>query len=305
MKFKYNQIFWGTFFVLLGVLFLIDQINPLNLSFSHYKHYWPVFLIAIGLFYLNLPKFLKIIISGTSGLLFGLMVFSFFNNTWVKKEERSLYKSNESIIYNSSPSLFLKNDTLQKEYNLNIEFGAGEIKIKGQSNHLLEIFETNPSDLLFLEKYDSSKNNINITTQSDVNIGDKFLDREGKIKLNQDKIWSITADLGAVSADFDFSNYNIKELNVNSGASSIDIRLGEKYDSSEVNIDCGASKVEIYVPKNSGCKINQKTALSKNRFKDFIRLNEEEYETENYSTAKKKIILNLEGGVSKFEIKRY
>jgi hypothetical protein len=72
-----------------------------------------------------------------------------------------------------------------------------------------------------------------------------------------------------------------------------------------VTIETGVSNVEIDVPSESGCRIVVDSGLSSKDFIGFIKQSDGSYQTSNYSTAAKKIIISLQGGLSSFEVKKY
>lgn len=303
MKIKYNHIFWGSFFIFLGILYLLKQITQVNLEFHYIKNFWPIFIISIGLFYLNLPRFIKYIISSINGLLVGLMLFSFLNTSYCKYDVK--INENQTKTVEVAPTFKLPIDSAFTEYFLNIDYGAGELKIFDKSIDLIEVYNSKPQNLFTISKEDSIPNHIDLSSNTEVNINDKILEREGIIKLNPEVVWNLDANLGAVSSFFDLSDYKIRTLNINSGASSIGVKIGERLDSSNINIECGASKIEVLIPYNSGCIITTNSSLSKNRFKDFKEISEDTYQTENYLNSVNKIHIFFEGGVSKFIVKRY
>ena len=72
-----------------------------------------------------------------------------------------------------------------------------------------------------------------------------------------------------------------------------------------VSAETGASKVKISIPKNVACQIKVDSGLSSNDFDGFTKRDENTYQTDNFDDARNKLVINLEGGLSKFEVKRY
>jgi hypothetical protein len=70
-------------------------------------------------------------------------------------------------------------------------------------------------------------------------------------------------------------------------------------------VKTGVADVKINIPEGSGCKIRTKTGLSAKDFTDFIKIDNGNYETANYKNSVKKVFINLDGGLSNFEVNRY
>ncbi|MNQ91846.1 hypothetical protein D3C85_1072450 [compost metagenome] len=111
--------------------------------------------------------------------------------------------------------------------------------------------------------------------------------------------------MGAGEVDFDFSEYKVRTFNFDGGAAALDIKVGDLLPITDVNVKTGVADVKINVPNASGCRIKTKTGLSAKDFNGFTKLKDGVYETPNYSTSTKKIFINLDGGLSNFEVKRY
>ena len=89
------------------------------------------------------------------------------------------------------------------------------------------------------------------------------------------------------------------------GAASITIKLNNLYPETEVIVDAGASDINIFVPKESGCKIVTDGALSSKHFRDFKKIDSDNYQTENFDEATNKVFINIECGVSSISVDRY
>ncbi|MFM8457198.1 MAG: hypothetical protein ACKOAK_10565, partial [Ignavibacteria bacterium] len=117
--------------------------------------------------------------------------------------------------------------------------------------------------------------------------------------------WNIDIDGGAKSMNADLSALRIASLNVEVGASSVSLRLGAIQDSSFYHIEGGAAKFFIEIPEDAGCRITQESGLSKHDFPNFIKKADNVYESPNYATSTKKIILDIQTGVSSVAVQRY
>ncbi len=124
--------------------------------------------------------------------------------------------------------------------------------------------------------------------------------------LNKNLIYSFNIDIGASSAKLDLSDLLMKKIELNAGVASMDIKLGQPaIDTLKVNLDCGASSIKIQVPANIGCELYSDLGLSSKNINGFNKVKENLYRTANFDSTYKKIFLNLEGGISSLDVKRY
>ncbi|PKL81699.1 MAG: hypothetical protein CVV24_13965, partial [Ignavibacteriae bacterium HGW-Ignavibacteriae-3] len=126
-----------------------------------------------------------------------------------------------------------------------------------------------------------------------------------EIALNPNPVWNINLNMGASKAIFDLSEFKVKNVEVNTGAAKGIIKLGDKNDSTNVRIEMGAASVTIEIPVTSGCSINSDMALSTSNFPGFKQTSSGNFETENFESAVKKILINVDGGLASMRIKRY
>lgn len=88
---KSSNFFFGALFIAIGFIWLNEYINLVDIAYSGYYKYWPLFLIFIGLSFIKLPKAFRLIISFISGLLTALILYSaylhFNNMSDYKKDE--------------------------------------------------------------------------------------------------------------------------------------------------------------------------------------------------------------------------
>jgi hypothetical protein len=139
----------------------------------------------------------------------------------------------------------------------------------------------------------------------------RFSFKKGKIKnrvevnLNPEPVWNMNLDLGAAAIDFDFSKFKVEKIDMHMGAASLKAKLGSLSDELKFNLDAGASSIEIWVPETSGCEIRTDVALSSKNFEGFSKIRSDFYRTENFESAKQKIYLEIDSGVSSLKVKRY
>ncbi len=118
-------------------------------------------------------------------------------------------------------------------------------------------------------------------------------------------VFKALEDIGAAKLDFDLSQFKVKKLDLDAGAASLEIKLGDKYPKSYLNIGAGASEIVIRVPSNSGCDLNLSAVLSGKSISGFEKIDHGHYRTDNFETAENKIYINVDAAVSSYTITRY
>ena len=83
------------------------------------------------------------------------------------------------------------------------------------------------------------------------------------------------------------------------------MRFGDKQKVLNADLTFAASQLTLYLPKDAGCLVNSSFALVDDSFPGFIAEDENTMVTKNYSSAEKKIVINLKGALGDFEIKFY
>jgi len=125
------------------------------------------------------------------------------------------------------------------------------------------------------------------------------------LKLNLAPIWDITVNTGAADLNFDLSKYKLRNFKISGSAGSFSVKVGQPLEKTNVKIAVGAADVTISVPKNAACRIEEHSALSSTTFDGFNKKDDGAYETNDYSSAKNKILVQFTGGVSDFKVRKY
>ena len=118
-------------------------------------------------------------------------------------------------------------------------------------------------------------------------------------------MWDILLNIGAARIEMDLSPFKTNNINVDGGASAIQMKLGERQEEINVSVNAGASSIVIVVPKNSGCQVKTSTVLSGKNIRDFSKTESGIYETDNFYESENKIFIKVDVAVSKIEVKRY
>ena len=305
---KPSHIFWGLLFVGLGLLVLINNFTTIFMDWATIWKLWPLTIVLIGLSILVKHQYGKSAIAGLAALVLALAIFASFktathffsNDLNIDFGDGALHEYGTSEFYESY-------DSTLSFATLNFDAGAGTFRITDTTHNLITAITEGHKNNYKLRRLDTDSSSI-----VDFDMGDKAIFRFGKdyknkvdISLNSTPVWEMNFDVGAASMDFDLTKFKTKKIDVDMGAASINIRLGNLYPEIKLVVDAGASDINIFIPKESGCEIVTDGALSSKHFNDFEKIDSDNYETENFNDAANKIHIDIECGVSSISVERY
>ena len=125
------------------------------------------------------------------------------------------------------------------------------------------------------------------------------------VKLNPSVVWDLDFDIGAADFRGDFKKFKVANIDIDGGASSIKIKLGELQKETHISIDAAATSMKIDIPENAGCKINSESFLVDLNIKGFSKNSDGEYISENYNESDQKIYIEIDAAISHLEVRRY
>jgi hypothetical protein len=298
-----RSIFWGTIFISFGIGVLLQQNHIVDFSDLYLNNVWSVLLILIGIAFLNIPTSAKMICSGLSALVISTLILSFTANFWSDMHSLNFgyHRSRIDNIHGKTidrQSVSL--DKLKDSANLVIKGGAIDLDIFDSESATLEL---SGGENAFKIDYDSLYRNYEITSLGLNN--DAESGQTSELKLSDKSRWNLNVDLGAANLNGDFSNLNIGKLYMHSGASDIQLKLGNKSKYTEIVIEAGASSVELDIPRDAYCEVYTNSHISDNNFEGFTEVNSGFYKTNNSNSTNNVIIITISGAISDCNINRY
>lgn len=297
----------GIILIAIGIIALLVTFFDVDIVWSELAKFWPVFIIIFGVSLLPLNKVLKSVSVIVIILISCLIYCNEVNgNENTSDEMTSEVLLEEEIETQEFSAPFKDNIT---EASVEINYGAGVLYLNSPVEELVKA--RNMSDKIsqnFYLEYEGSHAEILFDVEDDnyqVNNVDEVKSNRFDISLNEAPIYDFELNLGACEMNFDFSEYKVSDIEINSGASNIDIKLGELFDSTRIVISTGVSKIRIGIPSNSGCRVECKSVLSLKDFDGFVKKSSNVYETSNYSSAENNIEIEFEGAMSEIKVYRY
>lgn len=305
------NIFWGFVLIWIGLAYMGSSLGWWDLAkASEIWMYWPLVLVYGGLHTLLKGKkyawavFVALLLMTT----YFIYEISYSNNplllhdqSWFRHELRHKYREEEFKLEHLEGS---------EEILYKINLGATEAVISGDTNEALEgkyysnYAELKKSNTLNDKVQQVEVSNENISRPM-VWVGHRIINRV-ELSLSKDKPISIEARVGAASADFDLSKYNLSRFLISGGAADLRLRLGSPVkERTDVVVSTGASSVEIEVPKTVGVSIELGGGATATAFPGFTKTDDKHYQNSAFNNAAKKIYIVFKTGASSVEVREY
>lgn len=335
MKQSSNTLVWGSILLALGLLLLAKSLGWYHIDWGITLRFWPVLLILAGgslllkqswsgvvaaiLIALAIPS---AIINGANktirhwdenGIEFNIDDFDDDDdNHYNENEERSETHSKDEKTHFSEP--FSENIA---DATLKFGAGAGEFTIEGTTSQLIEAdAETEFGNYIMTSKRNESAKTsvVDFEMESKDSTGRKKIrirdfdqmNNQVEMRLSDKPVWTFDLGLGAGKGNFDLSSYKVKKVKLGAGAAEVGLKLGENVENdAQIDIEAGVASIEINIPESVGCEFKIDGALNSKDLDNFEKISSGLYRTPNYNSAKKKIKISYEGGISSLEVNRY
>jgi len=300
---NFKNAFWGILFIGIGSLFLLKNLDIIYFSWWDIWHLWPVLLVFIGISVLPVKAGIKILLSVITIAIAAAILIS--NPTWSHRWPFQIHWESAKDRPIENQRIFEEYDAEIKEAELDFDAAAGEFEISGTTTNLFEFEKSgNLGKYMYSIKDLDDRKEISISLEKGIS-GSLRLKNEVKILLNNEPVWDLNIDVGAADINMDLSDFKIRKVTIDGGASAIDLILGDLFDYTEVDIDAGASSIEIDVPETIACEVKSEAVLSSRNLEGFNKVSSGTYVTDNFSEAKKNIVINIDVAVSSIHVRRY
>lgn len=328
-----NNIFLGAILILLGglALGLVNNWFNFDISMREIARFWPLLIILAGVAVMLDSR--RSLMNSTSVLLVALAIpFGIYNctsNTFKKVENKISSKGFDfDVDINDDDNDFTYDEgtdsssgSSHQTYKVDKVAGVKSAELKiggGAAQFLLE--RADPDQLFsadtrlagvsgFTLREEATgthqKVSFKMKSQKNIRLNDKGLNRKVTLKLNTEPVWDIDMEIGAGDLQYDLTAYKVGKINLETGASNIDLKLGDLMDESTVKIESGVANINIQVPEGVGCEIKMGGALNARNFTGFTKIRSGLYRTEGFDSAAKKIYINTDSGMSNFTVRRY
>lgn len=277
---------------------LLNSLEIASVDLSSLWKLWPALIVVAGLSILSLRGWL-------AWLVYGLAAIGIIALTWMVLT--GMIGDNRTNTVSDSIGIERENDDIKK-LDLSVDGGAGTFTFDSHGgSELVKSEVKGRSALLEHEtKSDNDKQSVRISTRMENGfyIGNEPSDT--MVWLNQKTPTRLSIDSGASSIRGDLSMVKLESLDIDTGASSVDLKVGSLTTETKINIDTGVSSVTLRVPENSGVKLLIDSGLSSKNIPDnYTKVDDKTYQSPDYDSKKHKIIIDLDMGVSKFNLEQY
>ncbi|WP_293903356.1 MULTISPECIES: LiaI-LiaF-like domain-containing protein [unclassified Sphingobacterium] len=312
-----RRITTGITILFIGVVLLLSQLNTISFNWVGIFRYWPLFIVLAGIRML-VPKDQQIgqfVAIGSTVVILGFLTYIGLSTpkepllTQLLKNKGvniNIDDPNDKTNYSTEKLTVPLNDKIHSA-TLNLDLGATSLRNDSSTtSEIFTAFNTSKEYLLGVTVHDESADKV------DINLKGKFKNKDFNSKNNNTYIalnpnirWNLNFDVGAIDANLDLSPYKIETLDIDAGATSLKLKLGQPQAMTKISMDAGASSIEILIPKNAACRITSDNALSSTDYEgDFLK-SEGEVKSTNYDSAAQKFDFDINGGIASIKIRRY
>ena len=306
---KTKNIIWGLILVLIGVLFILKNLDIIYFSWYSIWKLWPLALVLVGVTILPVKDSIKVVLTIIVMIAAVLLLISFpnyhnGNDHWSFNNQQE-NKDDDKEPLEIDQRIFEAYDSTISEANLIFDAAAGNFRIEQATDDLFEFErEGNLGRYTYSIKDLGEGREIRIELEEGRIIRGDLKNRVA-MKLNSNPVWDIKVDVGAANIELDLSSFKIRKLDIDGGASSINIRLGNLQNECKIKINSGASSINIKVPEEFACKVNTSTVLSSKDLPGFNNISDGTYVTPDFSEKAKNIVIEVEAAVSSLNVERY
>lgn len=304
---KSGRIFWGTLFIIIGILGVLSNFFDVHFSWDALWKLWPLLLVFLGIsVFLKDSKSKWFVVAGI-GLLAGVVIFSSVQKgcSSVDRIIQNHDDDTTAIVYEQK--LSLSYDSSVSDALFTFEGGAGRFEINDTTSAFVHAdIHSSLTGYILERRDDGSRPHVYLGMENgSVSWDGPRVKNRMAIALNPEPAWEMDIDAGAAKIDFDLRPYIVRKLTLETGAASTRVRLGSRADTCRVSVQTGVSSLTLFVPEDVGAVISTESALSSRHVVGFERAPSGRFRSPNYETAAKKMFIDIESGLSSITIERY
>jgi len=294
VNFGGNGSFLGVFVVIFGLIIMLNSLNIISINVDMWM-IWPIFVIFLGLSLFTRKDNVSLMVGSVVSLIvIILMCISFFNpKPVVENKELSM------------PIIVSQEMEIEKA-KIEINAGMGDISLYGLDT--MKLVEGNILSNFAKTTVNSSLSNNIQDVKIDIDQKNEWKDNpknELKLGLNKNIPVDLIFNSGASSNSLDLSEVMAESISVSTGASSLNLKIGDLIDNPNVSIEAGASSIIISLPQTMEGKIIFESALSSKELNKFNYVGDNIYKTTNYDTATKRADITIKTGMASVVVNWY
>lgn len=307
-----RNIFWGILLVAIGGLFILDNMDLINFSFSALVGLWPLLLVIWGISLLPFKAVYKTIL-GLAIAVFALVYASTSDKTFwwedLQKFEHNVHFDDDEDNTEDTFYTFKFDEEMDSditEATLSMDVAAGKFRLEEPTNDHIIDFEAYSNIGPYTSNMVTNGNRADISIGIDDAVIKKGTNRNrATIKLNPKVEWEIQLDVGAADLRADLRKFMIKNIDIDGGASSIKIKIGDLQQVTNVKLDAGAASIKIEIPRDAGCRVESESFLVDLDLDGFVKDEEGNYYTPGFNESKQKVYIDIDAAISQLDVRRY
>jgi hypothetical protein len=299
----------GVIFISAGIVFLLNNLGYVPWAvWLRILSFWPVILIAIGIekiFGKTRLSFLTIL----SPILFMAAILgpAYFSAGYGEKMEWG--KAHRA------PNLYewsKDQDTSLVKITTIVEVRAGNLEISSDTEKLilakLDYWKRKP---ITTYEYSSSDRSVEIEIKDEERqwrgwFWSGWGEKDWTIALTNKIPLDLEVYARASEGELNLSDLRLTNLKLDLKAANFNLTLGNLVDQLNGKVNSDASQLELLIPEDMGLKIENHSKLTSTSFSDISILKYDHiYQTSNFDQASKKIILSLDGSVTRLVVRSY
>jgi len=302
--FNINRLFQGMIVGTIGAILLYNTLGIVSFGFwLNVIALWPVFLIAAGFAILGGVVNSKYVSALAPIIIIASLILAFVY-------QGSIFKDRGMTTFDFSQ----KREAAIKQGLANIDLTVGNFDL-GATDKLYDIkareFVSEKEPLIVVNKNGSTVD-LTIKPQDSTRLfsvsGNR--ERDWSVLLSKDIEWQFDIRTGVSKADLDLSNLKVSQLDLEGGVGDITVRFGDKLNKVNADINAGISKLRLSIPGTVGVRLKVDKGISSSDFRNIdLRKTgtreENVFETPGFEGAAKKLILDVNVGVSSFVVEGY
>ena len=326
---KSRNLFIGILVLFAGIVALLSVLGVFEFHWSILWKLWPMFLIIIGIALLPLNDYVKggILLAalGIGCLLYhcemkhyeGNVVTRFFNRhftQWDWDDDDDDIQKDDDTDYDSDDPVFLKDQHFSEPFrsveyaSMEVDFGAGELTIQSPCAEMAKV-DIDSDFVRYSFKTEESEDRVScyLSGKGETKHIHKTrsTDNDITLALCSQPIWDFDLDMGAASADLDFTPYKMKNIVIDGGACELDLKLGDNGCDTKVEINTGAADIDIQVPATSDCEIRIESAITGKDFKGFEKVEKGLWRTPGFGQGTHQIAIEISCAMSNISVEQY
>ena len=291
-----SRIFWGTLWIVAGVLILLAKLDVMTLEIGSLWKFWPLILVLWGISVLTGAGAVRALLAALAAVLVALIIYGVWED-WVSgREPRELTSQTFMETYDS---------TLHRA-SLRFVSGAGSFTLRDTCAALFRAETTTDFGRYEIDSRTGAEEKDLTLRLADHPRGFTAGGKNGvTMSLNPGPVWALKFEIGAAKLNADLSPFTAENIDIRTGAADVRVRLGDRAEECRVRIQAGVSSISVQVPESAGCEITSESGLSSKTFDGFTDREGGKYRTANFDSASKKIFLSFKAGVSSLKVVRY